>query len=445
MRALIVTLYVAVFLALFGLDYAIDRYYDSQQETGTAPYPGYRAALDMAAADIAPVLADPVRAQHFLRRQALDFSLEALDDVPLPPPLIARRDKGEIITLDSDSGISLYRRIPGRDAMLRLDIPAPENTGAPRLRLGLTMLFYAGVAAILMLWTMPLLRGIRQLTRAARSVGEGKLDTQAPVRRGDYLKPLKQEFNAMTARLRELDSQNRLLTQAVSHELRTPLSRMRFALDMLETRRDDARREQDIRRIERDMDAIESLISELLSYASLEKGVELDRQQVNIEALIAERIELRAARDCPVNFHARRPENQALVDPQYFAKVLDNLIRNACHHARSQVEIRCDWSASEVVIRVEDDGLGVDEGERESIFKPFVQSKTTPARTQSTGFGLGLAIVARIVEWHGGRVSVETSQQLGGAKFVVAFPRSMGAQEHQPGAQSSGISMKYPG
>ena len=425
MRALIVTLYIAVFLALFGLDYAIDRYYDTRQQQAQAtPYPGYRAALDMAAADIAPIISNPARTTRYIDQQKLRFSLEALEDVPLPRSLIKQRDRGEVITLGSHSGISLYRRIPGGDAMLRLDIPMPDNTDASRLRLGLTIFFYAGVAAILMLWIIPLLRGVKQLTRAARSVGEGKLDTQAPVHRGDYLKPLKQEFNAMTARLRKLDKQNRLLTQAVSHELRTPLARMRFALDLLETRSDDARRQQDIRRIERDMDAIESLITELLSYASLEKGLQLQRQQVNIEALIAERISLRAAEDCPVGFHSHHPGNQAMLDPQYFSKALDNLIKNACRHAKSQVEVSCVWSASQVAVQVEDDGPGVDEGDSKAIFKPFVQSKKNRAQQQSRGFGLGLAIVAKIVEWHGGSVRVEKSAKLGGAKFVVAFPRS---------------------
>jgi len=87
--------------------------------------------------------------------------------------------------------------------------------------------------------------------------------------------------------------------------------------------------------------------------------------------------------------------------------------------------VRCGVTASEGQTRivVEDDGKGIPDTERETIFKAF--TRIDDSRNRDTGgYGLGLAIVSRIATLHGGRVFVDTSADLGGARFTIAWERS---------------------
>lgn len=424
MRNLVSTLYLIVFLALFGLGWAIDRYYGSiVEQEQTAPYPGYKAALGLAADHLAGIIEQPVKRAHYLDAQRLNFSLEKRDELPLPTSLAADLGSGKTIMLESDQGISLYQLIPDSQWILNLELDQTPDQKYQSVRFWLTLLFYTGIAAILLLWLAPLLRGISQLNRAAKNIGRGQLDTRVDNAMGNYLSPLKTEFNAMAGKLERLNENNQLLTQAVSHELRTPLSRMRFGLSMLESRADPEQRLQDFTRIERDMDIMESLITELLRYARLDKAPTLNYQRVEVERLIRDRISLFPQPQCELYFESHSPDLSAHIDPEYFSKVVDNLLQNACRFAKDRVGISCEWSATHFTLQIEDDGVGISNDQYASIFKPFVQLKTTSQKTENS-YGLGLAIVARIVKWHGASIEVTRSESLGGAQFVVRWPVS---------------------
>jgi signal transduction histidine kinase len=99
--------------------------------------------------------------------------------------------------------------------------------------------------------------------------------------------------------------------------------------------------------------------------------------------------------------------------------VLRNLLYNATRYARRQIRVTFFIRPDGVYdLRVEDDGPGIPEADRERIFDSFVQLESPGG--QKKGYGLGLAIVKRIVEWHGGKVSV-TRSMLGGAGLVVTW------------------------
>jgi nitrogen fixation/metabolism regulation signal transduction histidine kinase len=115
------------------------------------------------------------------------------------------------------------------------------------------------------------------------------------------------------------------------------------------------------------------------------------------------------------------PEHEAPIhaDREQLAQVLTNLIANAVHAARSsaglpRLRLTLEQSERETVLHVEDNGPGVPEAQRERIFEPYVTDK-------SEGTGLGLAIARRIVNDHGGSISVDDSD-LGGARFSLRLP-----------------------
>jgi signal transduction histidine kinase len=422
MRNLIFSLYVGVFLALMGLGWAIDEYYSRQfEDTQQLPYQGYRELLNLTADLLSERQSDRTSMQHLLDQKKLNMSLEPLSSIPLPPSLQAQRDRGEIFILQSDASDTLYRRIQNSNWLLSLEILTTATAEQENARYALTLLFYAGVAFMLLLWLLPLLRAINQLNRAAIKIGSGDLTTRVENPDGIYLKPLKKEFNAMAQRLQQLNENNQLMSQAVSHELRTPLSRLRFALDMIQGRKDQQQREQDIQRMEADLDDMEDLINELLNYSRLDQQPAIEQEPVKIEALIEQRIMRRVDTGCKIKFTAQQSENLIAGDHDYLCKLVDNLIQNACRYAQQYVYVSCRWSDSRFYLKVEDDGPGVAEEQIEQIFKPFYRVKNQSVK-KSSGFGLGLAIVNRIVQWHAGSVHVSKSPQLGGACFEVCLP-----------------------
>ena len=109
------------------------------------------------------------------------------------------------------------------------------------------------------------------------------------------------------------------------------------------------------------------------------------------------------------------------MDPRLMAIALSNLIVNACRYARATVRLTLRAGAAGYELVVEDDGDGVPEAARAAVFKPFTRLDTSRNR-ETGGFGLGLAIVARIAALHGGAVAVEASSALGGACFTLRWP-----------------------
>ena len=99
---------------------------------------------------------------------------------------------------------------------------------------------------------------------------------------------------------------------------------------------------------------------------------------------------------------------------------LSNLLVNACRYTNEAVRCSVGQKAGEYVLSVEDDGKGVPEKERESVFKAFTRIDDSRNR-ETGGYGLGLAIVARIAALHGGEATVDASDELGGARFAIKW------------------------
>ena len=120
------------------------------------------------------------------------------------------------------------------------------------------------------------------------------------------------------------------------------------------------------------------------------------------------------------------PTLEVEAEERYLHRVLQNLVTNALRYAQSRIVMRVEESEDQVVIHVDDDGPGIPEHERERVFKPFARLDKSRHRA-SGGYGLGLSIVKRIVDWHGGEIRVDESPE-GGARFTVTLPKSQQGQ-----------------
>ena len=290
--------------------------------------------------------------------------------------------------------------------------------------------------SVMALATYSLLRPLQvrlyRLSKAVEQVDKGDLDVQVKVGSFDAIGHLAATFNGMTQHIRRLIDSQREMTRAVSHELRTPVARLRFGVEILADTESAEQRQEKLEELDRDIEQLDQLIDEILTFARLEQGSPvleyelldvtqlLQRMQNELDQLAgAIRIEIDEA-----VLPAQQSLRYAEAEPRYLHRVLQNLITNATRYASSRVVLRYRVDdGGMAVLEVEDDGEGIKEVDRIRIFEPFARLDESRQRQgKSGGYGLGLSIVKRIVEWHGGRIEI-TRGQLGGALFRVAWPR----------------------
>lgn len=272
----------------------------------------------------------------------------------------------------------------------------------------------------------PLERKLQLIQSGITKVREGKLDTKVKVVGEDEIAHLAATFNSMTEHIRRLIESQRELTRAVSHELRTPVARIRFAVDMLADTDDYEDRMSQRDYIDQDIESLNGLIDEILTYAKLEEGSpKMDWEDVDLQELVSQIARETNALGKPVTVKVGNVQKGvfAQADRRYLHRVLQNLAGNATRYAESTIIISAGLEKNEAFISVEDDGQGIPEKDREKVFIPFARLDDSRTRA-SGGYGLGLSIVSRIAFWFNGRMSVDESPTLGGARFIMKWPKS---------------------
>lgn len=266
-------------------------------------------------------------------------------------------------------------------------------------------------------------RRLAGLTKTVLKLQSGDLNARMTLDGEDEISRLGDTVNQMAGHIQRLLDVQRELTQAVSHELRTPLARLRFGMEMLAESEDIDDRYAQLDKLDEDVSQLNTLIDEILTYASLEQGTpKLDFEVVDIDELLA-RIERETkALNKPAQLRVEA-ESGFFVDavPRYLHRVIQNLVGNAMRYANNEVLLRFEVRQGTAFLTVEDDGPGIPEEDWKRVFEPF--TRLDDSRTRSTGgYGLGLSIVNRIAYWFGGTIRVGRSVPLGGASFIMRWP-----------------------
>jgi signal transduction histidine kinase len=260
------------------------------------------------------------------------------------------------------------------------------------------------------------LRPLRTLRSGVERLREGELDVALPTSTRDEFGALTEAFNAMVTRVRDMVIARDRLLLDVSHELRSPLTRMKVALALLP--------DGDKRRLmEADVAEMETLISELLELERLRDGRALRIELQDLVPILRRAVE--AFQDTPPGVLLEGPEGEVpvRVDADKVRTVLSNLLENAAKYAlpdSAPVTVSAAREGAWVAVRVRDDGPGIPEADRASLFEPFF--RVDRSRSKKTGgYGLGLSICRRIMEAHGGSIGVEGRERRG-TTFVLRFP-----------------------
>lgn len=253
------------------------------------------------------------------------------------------------------------------------------------------------------------IRPIHRLALAAERFGRGE-DTPAFKPEGaTEVRRAAVAFVEMRDRLRRQIEQRTAMLSGVSHDLRTPLTRMRLQLEMLGNT-------PDIADLRRDVDEMESMIEGYLSFARGESGEQSER--VDLKEILS-RIAAKARRQ---GFHINENYSGDLhvrLRPQAIERALGNLVSNASKYA-PHVWVSAYKQSKAIEITVDDDGPGIKESARETVFRPFYRVEAS--RNKKTGgIGLGLSIAQDIIHAHGGEIWLEDSNH-GGLRVVVRLP-----------------------
>ena len=336
--------------------------------------------------------------------------------------------EGQAVRLHNQHGeLQLYKRISNSRDIIRITLPAQMPPKSSYLYEILITLFYGSIGLVVFIWVWPLMRDVRKLERHTQHVGKHTLPDPVSVLPGSAVSHLASAFNQMAERIKELLASHKEMTYAVSHELRTPLARMKFALAMLKSNNSDSQQSPHAMSIAQDIDEMDALITQLLTYAGYEQeDGPLKQQDGDMAFLISELIQ--RAKDSHPNTHIavtlECPEGSTHVhcDWHLMERAIFNLIHNALRFAESAILVTLTQSSSKYSISVEDDGPGIPQDQQTRVFESFVRLDSKP-NEQVRGFGLGLAIVQRVMKWHDGQAIVTKSTALNGAQFTLQWPK----------------------
>jgi len=363
---------------------------------------------------------------------------------PLPSPT-GDDGRPRAFTVKSTAGGTagfrvLVEEAPRLQSVVIVAVPLTETRQTLARLLGVEVVVSLGVLAALAVaaWLIIKrdLRPLESMAVTADAIAGGDLTRRVqPAEPRTEVGRLGLSLNSMLARI-EVAFAERAATEEklrrfladASHELRTPLTSIRGYSEVFDRAKDDPENlELAMRRIEEESKRMGVMVEELLVLARLGENREPERAPVDLARVVS---------DAVSDASAATPEREltldgseaveVLGDDHQLRQVVANLLSNALRHTPEEAAIRVRLSARDghALLAVADDGPGLEPDVAVKVFEPFYRADTS--RTRDTGgAGLGLAIVAAIVEAHGGDVRLETAPGAG-ATFTVDLPLMAG-------------------
>jgi K+-sensing histidine kinase KdpD len=237
----------------------------------------------------------------------------------------------------------------------------------------------------------------------------------------------KEQLEEAVERARLADRRKDEFLAMLGHELRNPLAPIATALDLMNLKGSTAlTQEREV--IRRQVDHLARLVDDLLDVSRITRGkIQLIREPVEVAAVLAKAIEMAS----PL-FEKRMQELSIDVpltglgveaDPTRLAQVFHNLLTNASKYSepRTRITLRARGVDGQVIVEVQDQGMGISADLLPDVFDVFVQGQRAIDRSEG-GLGLGLAIAKSLCELHGGRIQASSSGPGSGSTFTVMLP-----------------------
>jgi len=273
-----------------------------------------------------------------------------------------------------------------------------------------------------------LTRPVSDLTNATRSMAQGKLEQQIPVRSKDELGELAQSFNQMSADLARANQSRRQMTADIAHDLRNPLTVIGGYLESLHDGKLKPTPER-FATMQAEVQHLQHLVDDLRTLSLADAGeLNLHRQPI-LPGELLERVKaayqhqadergIHLTLECESSALAHAPGTEIALDPERMEQVLGNLVSNALRYTPEGGEIRL-LAAQEkdgLVLSIQDNGSGIPSETLPHIFERSYRGEPSRSGNES---GLGLSIARSIVELHGGSIRAESQPGKGSRFWIV--------------------------
>ncbi len=292
-------------------------------------------------------------------------------------------------------------------------------------------------ACMLSVWIhTSLMKPIKDLQIAARNIKEGNLDFTIEPEGTDEIGELCKDFEEMRQRLKEsteekmrAEQENKTLISNIAHDLKTPITAVKgYAEGILDGVADTPeKREKYLRTIYNKASEMDRLINELTLYSKIDTNrIPYNFSKINVGDYFNDCIEelgldLEAKNIGLAYFNYTDEETTIIADPEQLSRVINNIVGNSCKYlnkAKGLINIRIKDVGDFIQVEIEDNGQGIAARDLPYIFDRFY--RTDASRNSATGgSGIGLSIVKKIIEDHGGKIWATSKESIGTVMYFV--------------------------
>lgn len=251
------------------------------------------------------------------------------------------------------------------------------------------------------------------------------------------------QLQQLAEKLREADRRKDEFLATLAHELRNPLAPIRSAVGLLQNECHSTPERQSLDVIDRQLRQLVHMVDDLLDVSRITHGrIELRRQLVELGPLLSTALEttLPHIQTMRHEISVDMPNTAILVDgdPQRLNQVFGNLLNNASKYTLpgGRIALSTQLQGQEVVVRIIDSGIGIPTERLDEVFDLFVQIDTSLERAQG-GLGIGLTLVRRLVQMHGGSIRASSEGKNRGSCFEVRLPLAARGSSRGPDTQAS--------
>jgi heavy metal sensor kinase len=271
--------------------------------------------------------------------------------------------------------------------------------------------------------------GVERVTQTAVNIGKADLTSRVPLgNEGEEINNLAQAFNDMLARIQELFTELKDVTNNIAHDLRSPITRMRGLAETTLTGEQEINAYREMAGVViEESDRLVEMINIMLEIAMTESGVQdTAKREVDLGRLVRNAGDLFQvlAEDKEVGLRIKTPQKPAMVQGNLsqLQRMIGNLLDNAIKFTPKggRINLTVDSSPTHLIVSVNDTGIGIAEQDLPRIFERFYRGDWSRS---TSGNGLGLSHVLAIVRAHGGEISVESTPGKG-SSFTVTIPRT---------------------
>ncbi|MCD8524940.1 MAG: ATP-binding protein [Gammaproteobacteria bacterium] len=255
---------------------------------------------------------------------------------------------------------------------------------------------------------------LRQFKHAADQLGMDLHAKPLSIYGPNIVRETAQAMNTMQKRIQELIKDRTLMLAAISHDLRTPITRLKLRAQFIDN-------EELVEKIIHDLDEMESMISQTLSFAR-EDYSSKNKSKLDLVSILQSLCD--DMHDMGHIVSLQTPEKKIPFLGRHLSlkRALSNIITNAIKYGHS-ADISINQNDQYITITVQDYGNGIPDNDLENVFKPFYRVDNSRSRNSTNGVGLGLAVAKEIIQHHGGTIQL-SNQKNAGLCVTIILPCS---------------------